>query len=104
MVEHLPDTTQNVENKKLHCRKYMQHVVVMAECKIAVTVANTVSHQYIINQKWKNFHYLRTLQSLMNVTVLLVFSVIFPPGTVLITDGTTIYHLYTTPPCITVEC
>ena len=44
-----------------------------------------------------------TLQSLINVTVLLVFSVIFPPGTVLITDGTTIYHLYTTPPCITVE-
>ena len=31
-------------------------------------------------------------------------SVIFPPGTVLITDSTTIYHLYTTPPCITVEC
>ena len=44
-----------------------------------------------------------TLPSLINVTVLLVFSVMFPPGRVLITDGTTIYHLYATPSCITVE-
>ena len=32
------------------------------------------------------------------------FSVIFPPGMVLITDGTTINKIYTTPPCNTVKC